>query len=99
MPETPRVPLDDLADDIDLVRRAKALARQWTELADTTLARIKEAVGEAEEATVNGRPAVRHSIRMVTRVDSKRLRADLPTEVLAPYLTTTPEHRYELLED
>jgi len=101
MPETPpqRIPLDDLADDVDLVRRARQLARQWSELADTTMAKIKEAVGDAEEATVNGRPAVRHSTRTVTRLDSKRLRADLPEDVLAPYVNVTTEHRYELLED
>lgn len=102
MPETPPivVVLDDLRADVEAVRVARAKARAWTEIADTAMAKIKARVGEAaDQGTVDGKPVVRHGIREVTRVDSKRLRADLPAEVLAPYLNTTVEHRYELLED
>jgi hypothetical protein len=101
MPETPpiRVDIAALADDLELVRKARQLAAQWKELAENTMARIKDAIGEAEEATIDGKPVVRHSTRTVTRVDSKRLRADLPAEVLAPYLNITTEHRYELEEN
>jgi len=102
MPETPPivVVLDDLRADFEAVRVAKAKAKAWTEIADAALEKIKAAVGEtAEQGTIDGKPVVRHSVREVTRLDSKRLRADLPETVLAPYLKTTSEHRYDLLEN
>lgn len=99
MPADSTIEADDLAEDWETVRQAKALARQWAELADTVMARIKERLGEAEELTIGGRPAVRHSTRTVTRLDTKRLRADLPEPVLAPYLNVTTEHRYELITE
>lgn len=102
MPQTPPVVvvLDDLRADVEAVRVARAKAKAWTDIANTAMDKIKARVGEAaEQGTIDGKPVVRHGIREVTRVDAKRLRADLPAEVLAPYMTTTVEHRYELLED
>lgn len=99
MPETPPVPLDHLAADRAAYLAAKANAKSWSLVADVHLEIIKAALPDVGEGTIDGKPVLRHSTREVTRVDSKRLRADLPVEVLAPYLNTTVEHRYELLED
>jgi len=104
MPETPpalmvNVPLDDLRLILENIRIAKQNARSWAEVAENLMADVKARVGDADQGTVDGKPVVRHSIRHVTRLDSKRLRAELPEPVLAPYLNTTDEHRYELLED
>lgn len=96
MPET-TVPLDDLATQFAALRQAKALAKQWAGVADTLLDDIKERLGEAGEGTVNGQPAIRRTERTVTRLDTKTLRAEIPEPVLAPYLKTTTEIRYDLL--
>ena len=98
MPETPPVELDDLAGILENIRIAKHNAQSWREVAETLMADVKARVGEAEVGTVGGQPVVRHSTRTVTRVDAKRLRAELPEPVLAPYLNVTTEHRYELVE-
>jgi hypothetical protein len=98
MPETPPVALDDLALILENIRIAKHNARSWSEVAETLMADVKARVGEAEVGTVGGEPVVRHSVRTVTRLDSKRLRAELPEPVLAPYLNVSTEHRYELVE-
>lgn len=90
---------DPLAKDWETVRMARARAKEWTQLADLAMGQLKERVGDADQVTINGRPAVRRSERTVTRVDAKALRADLPEEVLAPYLRTSVETRYDLLED
>lgn len=95
----PKIEIDHLAATLDQIREAKARAKQWSTIADVLMADVKDAVGEAEEATIDGRPVVRHSVRQVTRLDTKALRAEIPEAVLAPYLKTTDEHRYELLED
>lgn len=94
----PAVQLDDLANDLETVRQAREKAKAWSTMADTLMAQIKDRIGDAEEATIAGVPVVRHSTRTVTRLDSKRLRAELPEPVLAPYLNTTTEHRYDLLD-
>lgn len=101
MPETPGlvVPLDSLRADREAVQLARQRAKAWTEIADAAMEKIKAALPDVGEGTIDGKPVVRHSTREVTRVNSKALRADLPEAVLAPYLTTTIEHRYELLED
>lgn len=95
--ENKTVRLDDLADTLESVRQAKALAKQWSDLADTLMAQIKDRIGEATEATIDGQPVVRRSQRTVTRLDTKALRADIPAEVLAPYVRETVESRYELV--
>jgi len=92
------VPADDLASDLETVRQAKALAKQWADLADATMARIKDRIGNHDGATIDGRLAVRRSERTVTRLDTKALKADIPAEVLAPYMRPTVEWRYELVE-
>lgn len=101
MPETPDlspVVLDDLAQTLQTVHIARAKAKEWTLIADAAMAEIKERVGDAPEATIGGQSVVKHSTRTVTRLDSKRLRAELPEPVLAPYLNVTTEHRYDLVE-
>lgn len=95
----PSVNLDDLASTWRTVQMARAKAKEWTSIADAAMATIKEHVGEAETGTIAGRVAIRHTTRTVTRVDSKKLRAELPEPVLAPYLNTTTEHRYELVDE
>lgn len=97
MPENETVRLDDLAVQFDALRQAKALAKQWSDLATKLLDDIKEHLGEAAEGTVNDRPAIRRTERTVTRLDTKALRAEIPEPVLAPYLKTTVETRYDLL--
>ena len=96
-PQYQPVPIDDLADDLETIRQAKAKAKEWTLLADVLMALVKERIGPAAEATVSGRPVVRRSERQVTRLDTKTLRAEVPADVLAPYLTTTTEVRYEMV--
>lgn len=88
----------NLAELWRTVQVAKAKAKSWTTIADAALDDIKNAMGEAAQATIAGKPVLRHTTRDVTRLDQKKLRADLPTEVLAPYLKTTTEHRYETVE-
>lgn len=94
-----QVAVDDLAKDWETVRLAKAKARAWTEIAESAMAKIKDRVGDADEATIAGRPVIRHSTRTVTRLDTKMLRAEIPEPVLAPYLRTTTEHRYDVIEE
>lgn len=98
MSET-RIVIDDMANTWEVLVLAKAKVREWELIAKAAMDDIKARIGDAEEAVIDGRPAIRHSTREVTRVDTKALRAEVPAEVLAPYLRTTTEHRYDLLED
>jgi hypothetical protein len=90
------IAMDDLAQTRIAVIHAKAKAKEWTQIAEAGMTAIKERLADADEGTIDGRPVVRRVVRTVTRVNAKALRADLPPEVLAPYLTTNTETRYEL---
>lgn len=94
------VPVDDLADDLETIRLAKAEQRKWRDVQDAATEKVKERLGEAEVGTVGGRTAVKMSHRDVTRVNVAKLRADMSDELLAArgYLRTTVERRFELTD-
>lgn len=92
------VDISDLADDRETLRLAKAEMAKWKDVADAAAAKIQERLGDAEVAVIDGRPVATWKRREVTRVDVKTLRADVPAEVLAPYLKTTTERRFELCD-
>lgn len=95
------VPIDDLADDLETIRLAKAEQRKWRDVQDAATEKVKERLGEAEVGTIGGRTAVRMPHREVTRVSVAKLRADMSDSLLATrgYLRTTVERRFELVDD
>jgi len=83
------VKLDQLRDDLNAYSQAAAEIEKWKAVQAAARARIEEALGEAEVGTIDGLRAVTWTHSERTTLDAKRLQADLPAEVLAPYLRTT----------
>lgn len=83
------VPIDPLHDHLQAYLNASRRIEEWKEVQAEARAAIEAALGEAEVGTVAGRKAVTWSRAERTSLDTKRLQADLPATVLAPYLRTT----------
>ena len=76
------IPLDDLADDLETYRLAKAEAAKWKAVQDAAARKIQERLGDATEGTVNGHKVVTWGWRYPERVDASKLRAALGDELL-----------------
>lgn len=83
------VSLDGLRDHLSAYSLAAAEIEKWKGIQAAARARIEDALGDAEVGTVDGVKAVTwtHSERI--SLDTKRLQADLPADVLAPYTRIT----------
>jgi predicted phage-related endonuclease len=92
----PPVEIDDLADQLETVRLAKAEIEKWKSVKEAAEEAVKNRLGDNEVGTVGGRHAVEWKHHVKTRVDVKRLRAEIPPEVIDPYLITTTERRFEI---
>lgn len=86
---TEPVALDSLRDTLNAYSLATAEIEKWKTIQAQARAAIEAALGEAEVGTVDGVKAVTWAWSERTSVDTKRLQADLPAEVLAPYMRTT----------
>jgi predicted phage-related endonuclease len=101
----PPVVIDDLADQLQTSRLAKAEIQKlkaeietWESVKEAADEAVKNRLGDNEVGTVGGRTAVVWKHHVKTRVDVKRLRAEIPPEVIDPYLITTTERRFEIKE-
>lgn len=77
------------------------LGRQIADLEEQRkLAReqLEDALGDAEEGLIDGRPAVRYPLVTTTRVDVKALRSEMP-DVAARYAKVSTSRRLSLVED
>jgi predicted phage-related endonuclease len=92
------VPIDELAQWIDVYRGARAEADKWGELADRARERITEALGEAEIGTIGGKPAVRHTIVQRSQLRSAKLRAEYP-EICDAFTVSTTQRRFTLVDN
>lgn len=93
---TEPVDLTDIADTLETYRQAKAEIAKWKDVAAAAEERIKAKLGDAETGKIHGLTAVTWKMHDDTRLDTKRLRADLPPALLAPYMTTKPVRRFEV---
>jgi hypothetical protein len=87
-PDQP-VALDNLRDTLNAYSLATAEIEKWKGIQAQARAAIETALGDAEVGTVDGVKAVTWTRSERTTLDSKKLQADLPADVLAPYLRTT----------
>lgn len=94
---TDAVALDQLRDHLNAYSLAAAEIEKWTNIRNAAQAAIKDALGDAEVGTVDGIKAVTWSYSERTTVDTRRLQADLPREVLEPYLRTTSVRTFKLV--
>jgi predicted phage-related endonuclease len=83
------VSLDGLRDHLNAYSLAAAEIEKWKSIQAQARAAIETALGDAEIGTVDGAKAVTWIRSERTTIDTKRLQADLPPEVLAPYTRTT----------
>lgn len=85
----PTVSLDSLRDVLNAYSLAAAEIEKWKTIQAQARAAIEAALGDAEVGTVDGVKAVTWTSSERTSLDTKKLQADLPADVLAPYLRTT----------
>lgn len=90
------VALDGLRDQLNAYSLASAEIEKWTAIRTAAQDAIKAALGDAEVGTVDGVKAVTWATAERTTVDTKRLQADLPADVLAPYLRTITVRTFKL---
>lgn len=83
------VQLDSLREHLNAYSLAAAEIEKWKGVQAAARARIEEALGEAEVGTIDGQRAVTWTHSERTTLDAKRLQAELPADVLAPYMRTT----------
>lgn len=89
MSDTEQVALDDLRDQLNTYSLAAAEIEKWKAIQTSARQAIEAALGEAEVGTVAGVKAVTWARSERTTLDTRKLQADLPAEVLAPYMRTT----------
>jgi hypothetical protein len=96
----PVVPLDDLADDLETYRLAKAEIAKWKSVQEAAARKIQERLGDAVEGTIDGHKVVSWGWRYPERVDVKKLREKLGDELLRAqgFLKVNPqgERRFEV---
>lgn len=90
------VPIDTLRDDLNAYSLAAAEIDKWKAIQAAARARIEAALGDADTGTVDGQKAVTWTFAERTNLDVKRLQADLPADILAPYLRTTTTRTFRL---
>lgn len=83
------VQLDALREHLNAYSLAAAEIEKWKTIQAQARIAIEAALGDAEVGTVNGQKAITWAHSERTSLDTKRLQAELPAEVLAPYLRTT----------
>lgn len=85
---------------VQAARAATAEITRLTEIRDLAYEHIKTVMGDAEEATVDGRPAVSWAwSKPAQRIDRKALEADQGPEFVAKYLVfNQPARPFRLLD-
>jgi hypothetical protein len=79
--------LSPLADTLETLRVARAEIAKWTDVKNAAEERIKEALGDDTEGTIDGHAVVTWKPSAAPLVlDVKALQAQLPAEVLAPFM-------------
>jgi hypothetical protein len=81
------------ADTLEAWRQAKAEAAKWKDVITALEERLSHALGDDDKGYIGDRLVLTNTWKTVTRFDAKRLRADLPEEVLAPYLADPKQER------
>lgn len=72
---------------LEAARAASKEIARLSEIRDRALGHVKHAMGDAEAATVNGKPAVTWAwSKPGQRLDRKKLEGDFGPEVIAKYL-------------
>jgi predicted phage-related endonuclease len=87
--DTAPVQLDGLREHLNAYSLAAAEIEKWKGIQAQARAAIETALGENEVGTIDGQRAVTWTHSERTTIDTKRLQAELPAEVLAPYTRTT----------
>lgn len=91
------VPIDSLREHLNAYSLATAEIEKWKPIQANARAAIELALGEAEVGTVAGAKAVTWTHSERTTLDAKKLQEDLPADVLAPYMRTTPTRTFKLV--
>ena len=99
-----------MTDHLDLDPTQQALLRTWRELdtqaksyaqaASVIRSRLEEALGEREEAWVDGRPVVRYAWTQPRHsIDVKRLREEMPDVAEKFTRTGEPTRRWQVVDE
>lgn len=78
---TPRQQIElgeDTARWLDALHQARAQIAEWERIAERATDKVKAAMGDAEEAVVDGRTVARWAYVNSSRVDVKKLEAEHP---------------------
>lgn len=98
--------LDDITKDaLETYRKAaaevaklKEAQESWDAVKAQAQDEIKDFLGDEESGTVDGVEVVTYKHSSRTTVDVVKLRAEIPAEVLAPYLRTAPSRTFKVKE-
>jgi predicted phage-related endonuclease len=92
---TAPIPIDGLREHLNAYSLAAAEIEKWKAIQANARTFIEMALGEAEVGTIDGVKAVTWTHSERTTLDTKKLQEDLPAEVLAPYMRTTPTRTFK----
>ena len=86
---------------VEAARAATGQIAYYTEIRDRAIEHIKEAMGDAPEATIDGKPAVSWAwSKPGQRLDRAKLEGDFGADVIAGYLVDNkPARPFRLLLD
>jgi len=98
MTEQKAIDLDATASAfLDAYIQAKAKVKEWQEKADIAADQVKQALGENEIGTVNGREVVRWTTVEANRIDTKKIRELLPPDMVKMLETTSVSRRFSIV--
>lgn len=90
--------LDHLRPQIDVLRFCKNRKAELKALEDTARAAVEAALGDDEEGTLDGEPAIRWPTFKQHVLDQKALKDDHP-EIIEDFMTTIVKRRFSVLDE
>jgi hypothetical protein len=90
-----------LASTVEALRQARAEKAKWADVENACVEKIKEALGDEPEGTIDGRVVITWKYsKPAETLDVKKLVAELPESVLAPYrMLKAPGRPFNVKDD
>lgn len=86
------------ADTVQTLRVAKAEIAKWTEVKVAAEEKLKEALGDAPEGTIDGHKVISYETHTRTDFDSKTMRAEIPEPLWRKYVRSTVIRPFKLVD-
>lgn len=86
------------ADAVETIRLADAEITKWKAVKEAAVEKVKAALGDAEEGTIDGHTVVSYAPHVRTDMDTKRLRDEIPQAIWKVYMRSSVVRPFKLVD-